>query len=344
MAAAAPAPAPAGAGAGAGAAGAGAAPATAVLPNLFPFVFVGCWNQPGEEGAASPPRDIVAAAITSIKDDIQFVVLGGDNVYPKPTKPNPNGSKTKKKHEYSVFEEGMSLYTTIGKPIIPAFGNHNVELIEKEKQYFKVSKTYDRYDFADNDNIHIFVLDTNIIIDKRDFYDEMLDWFRTQVSSLPAGHEYFVVQHEPYFTARLKGTGELVNADPFLDVQFSRPPIAILCADTHHYQHATIQSNINPGVVLHQFIVGTGGANSDKHFPAFTNHEFQKKYTFTQVNAIEGFGFLRITSPDPAAFEFIKVMDWIGMGGRRKSRRQRLSQRPITRRKRHSRHRRKNAT
>jgi hypothetical protein len=321
---------------------------TAVLPNLFPFVFVGCWNQPGEEGAASPPRDTVAAAINSIKDSIQFVVLGGDNVYPKPTKPNPNGSKAKKVHEFQVFEEGMNLYTSIDKPIIPAFGNHNVELIAKEMEYFKVSKTYGRYDFADNDNIHIFVLDTNRIIDKEKSsvdYDEMLDWFRTQVSSLPAGHEYFVVQHEPYFTARSKGTGELVNADPFLDVQFSRPPIAILCADTHHYQHAIIESNIHPGVILHQFIVGTGGANRDKHFPDFTNYEFQKKYKFTQVNAIEGFGFLRINAADPAAFEFIKVMDWVGEGGRRKSRSrrlrrqsQRLSRRPITRR------RRKNAT
>jgi hypothetical protein len=292
----------------------------AAPPPLFPFVFVGCWNQPGEDGAAPPPRNHVAAAIATMSD-IQFIVLGGDNVYPKPSKPNPNGSKAKKKHEFTVFEEGMELYKRIGKPIIPAFGNHNVELIDKEMEYFNVSKTYNRYDFADN--VHILALDTNIIIDKEKSgvkYDEMLEWFRVQVSSLPDGHRYFVVQHDPYFTARSKGTGELINAGPFLDVQFSNPPIAILCADTHHYQHATIESNAHPDVALHQFIVGTGGAHRDKHLPDFTTHEFQKKYKFTQISAIEGFGFLRVAAPDLAAFEFIKVMDWIGEGGRRKSR------------------------
>lgn len=300
------------------------------LTHLFPFVFVGCWNQPGED----PPRNKVAAAIDAIKDEIQYIVLGGDNVYPKPTKPNPNGSKPPKIHELSVFEEGMSIYTSIGKPIIPAFGNHNVDLINKEMEYFKVSKTYSRYDFAGN--IHILVLDTNIIIDKEKSsaaYDEMLHWFRTEVSSLPADHGYFVVQHDPYFTARVKKVSELVNSDQFLDVLFSHPPIAILCADTHHYQHATIESRANPEIVIHQFIVGTGGANHDPYRPDFVMHEFQDgKYVFTQVAVEKGFGFLRIDGPDPVACTFIKVMDWVGQGGSRRSRKRRFSRRPSQRR------------
>lgn len=306
----------------------------AALTKLFPFVFVGCWNQPGEDGAAPPPRNTVAAAIDAIKDEIQCIVLGGDNVYPKPTKPNPNGSKPKKTHDVTVFKEGMDLYTSIGKPIVPAFGNHNVDLLGDEMKYFNVTKTYSRYDFADN--VHILVLDTNIIIDKNAMYDEMLDWFRTEVAGLPADHAYFVVQHDPYFTARVKKVSGLVNSDLFLDVLFSHPPIAILCADTHHYQHAIIESNTNPGIVLHQFIVGTGGANYDKHRPDFTNHEFQERYVYTQVAVEEGFGFLRVDAPDPAACTFIKVLDWVAMGGRRKSRRRRFSrrrQRLSTRRK-----------
>jgi hypothetical protein len=86
--------------------------------------------------------------------------------------------------------------------------------------------------------------------------------------------------------------------------------------------------------VLHQFIVGTGGANYDKHRPDFTKHEFQEKYVYTQVAVEEGFGFLRVDAPDPAACTFIKVLDWVGMGGRRKSRRRRFSRRRLaTRRK-----------
>ena len=294
-----------------------ASAATAPLHELFPFVFFGCWNQPGTEGS-DPPRDKVFRAVASM-DDINAIVIGGDNVYPRPLA----GGVKNKKHEVEVFMEGINKYLSLHKLIIPTFGNHNVvdaDVLMKQKEVFGVDNTYNSYEFASG--VHIFVLDSNIIINNppNPIYKVMLDWFRSNVESLPAGHTYFVVQHDPYFTARNKGIGGLVNADPFLDIMFARPPIAILCADTHHYQHATIQRVDDPTRILHQFIVGTAGANHDLHKPGFTYEVMYEKYVYTQVNIVEGFGFLRINAADPAAFDFIHVANWSG-GTRRRRRR-----------------------
>jgi hypothetical protein len=311
-------------------AGAGAGADTSLL---FPFVFVGCWNQPGgkcggEGGREREARDTVAADVGK-QTDIKYIVLGGDNVYPLP------GNK-EKRHDPAVFDQGIALYEATGKPILLTFGNHNVDTLNHQKSRFGLTKTY--YHKAFERGIHILVLDTNIILNGPTYpeYGEMHDWFSKEVATLSADQHYFVVQHEPYFTARFKkekdNFGALVNADPFLDIMFARPPIAVLCADTHHYQHATIQQK-EGGNIIHQFIVGTGGANHDPHAKRFIAPELLNyKYLFTRVNpeseSVNGFGFLRINGIDPSNpddFKFIKVCDWPLRGGahRRRSRRRR---------------------
>lgn len=298
--------------------------------NLFPFVFFGCWNQPGYGNNSSHvPRNVVSSAITSL-NDIKAIVLGGDNVYPRPLR----GEKKNKIHEREVFLEGIELYTRARKRIIPAFGNHNESLIDVQKEFFRVETTYNAYEFADN--VHILVLDTNIFARSPDdsMYIEMLTWFREAVTSLPADHTYFVVQHEPYFTARKKGLRELVNSDPFLDILFGRPPIAVLCADTHHYQYATIERTSDHTTKIHQFIVGTGGANPDLHMEGFSHATMREKYIFTQLNAVQGYGYLRIPDTNPQHFEFIHVLDWASpmSGGTRRQRRQTSRSRKTRRR------------
>jgi hypothetical protein len=295
---------------------------------LFPAVFFGCWNQPGYGNNSSPPpRNIVAESVHAMKD-IQVILLGGDNVYPRPLRTG----KKNKLHEADVFMEGIQLYTSTAKQIIPAFGNHNESLLDVQKDFFKLEKTYNTYEFVNN--VHVIVLDTNIFLHDPDnsVYIDMLEWFRTTVTDLPPDHHYFVVQHEPYFTARKKGLGELVNADPFLDILFIRPPIAILCADTHHYQHATIQRVSDPDIKIHQFIVGTGGANPDLHMDGFESAIMRDKYVFTQHEVVAGYGYLRIPDIDPLHFEFIRVLPWSPTHGGSRRRRGRQHQRK-TRRK-----------
>ena len=322
---------------------AAAAPSLNTLPELFPFVFFGCWNQPGS--GTDLARDRVYEAVSSMRD-IKAIVLGGDNVYPRPGDiVNESGKKVKnKKHEVEVFKEGIDKYKSLGKPIITAFGNHNVEdtvVLEAQKTEFRLETTYFQRTFAGG--VHIIVLDSNIMNKGPDdpLYPVMLDWFGSIVGSLPDGHTYYVVQHDPYFTARIKKgvpvINELLHSDTFLEIMFRRPPISILCADTHNYQYSTIQSVEtagNPMTTLHQFIVGTGGANYDPYNPSFKTQLMRDRYIYTQMNIVEGFGFLRINGPDPSAFDFIHVAKWSGGARRRKrhSRRYQASKQRRTRR------------
>lgn len=278
-------------------------------PPLFPFVFVGCWNQPGvtcrEEGLA---RDAVAHAISSM-EDIKYIILGGDNVYPRPLR---SGEKNKV-HDPTVFDEGIQLFEASGKPIIGSFGNHNVDTIKHQMKTFGLSKTYYQREFSDG--VHVLVLDTNIVLSGSSDpeYEIMCVWFNTTVAELDRKRQqYFVVQHEPYFTARSKGFGELRNSGPLLATMDIYPPIAVLCADTHHYQYATIQNTTNSKAPeIHQFIVGTGGAKHDPHMDDFSETELMGgSYKFTQKHAETGFGFLRVSDSDHSRFEFIKVREW----------------------------------
>lgn len=332
-----------------GGAGAGAAAGSP----LFPFVFVGCWNQPAatSEEDNKTPRNAVAEEVSKMAD-IQYIVLGGDNVYPRPN--------VEKKHDPKVFDEGITLYEVSRKPILGSFGNHNVDTLGHQMTKFGLSETYYHREFAGD--IHLLVLDTNIMNDKPEpgaeapnvnaaakaaaaetAYTNMLTWFHNRVRDLPAGHQYFVVQHEPYFTARVKkGVDKLLqlrNSSPFLDIMFGKAPIAVLCADTHYYQHATLgkveEAAASP--VIHQFIVGTGGASPDAHMPGFIDTRVIGGYTYTNVKEEPGYGFLVIRNPDPSRFEFHKVLDWPATvkGGARRTRKRSKAQRRSRKQKLH---------
>ena len=257
--------------------------------------------------------------------DVKHIVLGGDNVYPRPIM-LADGKKNKE-HESAVFDEGLALYTANGKQIVGAFGNHNMDILEHQKEAFGIEgATYYERLFADG-KTHLLVLDTNIMTDA-----DMLAWFKDTVDRIPRDHYYFVVQHEPYFVARQKKFLELANADPFLNVMFEHPPIAILCADTHNFQHDTIQQVGEDGApnsdvpMLHQIIVGTGGANPDAYREGFTQEVRRDRYLFRQLLAIPGFGFLYVDNPGLSEYRcrFKKIMDWsVGqIGGSAKDRRQ----------------------
>jgi hypothetical protein len=298
----------------------------------FPFVFVGCWNQPAAKADtnaatkaadAATPRNAVAAAVTALAE-VNHVVLGGDNVYPRP-KP---GEKNKE-HEAAVFDTGLALYRANGKEVVGAFGNHNTDMISYQKAAFGIAgPTYYERLFADG-KTHLVVLDTNIMTNA-DAMPAMLAWFRETVAGLPADHSYIVVQHEPYFVARQKKFLELANADPFLNVMFMRPPKAILCADTHNYQRGIIRQVFEDGSLnsdvppLLQIIVGTGGANPDPFNKEFTQRVIPGRYMFQQLETKPGYGYLYVNKMGDGRieFEFRKVMDWSGVGGYRKTHRQ----------------------
>jgi hypothetical protein len=299
------------------------------LPPLFPFLFFGCWNQPGNASndPEKLPRNKVFNHIRAHKSEIQTIIIGGDNVYPRPER------KVDKYHEPDVFDEGFGMYASLGKPIVLAFGNHNESTLDHQKAragFRPEDSTYFVRAYAEG--VDVVVLDTNKMNDA-----EMLAWFDKTVKQISeSGREYYVVQHEPYFTAKKKKFGSLVNGAAFLEVMFTyRQPISVLCADTHHYQHAEIKriGAANDDPVIHQFIVGTGGANYDEHKSDFESRDFESGYTFKKIEETSGFGYLCVDGADLRDVRFEKVSDWpaaagagagacAGGGGKTRTRRQ----------------------
>jgi hypothetical protein len=221
---------------------------------LHPFLWMGCWNTVGSA------RNAVLDAIR--ENSIVNFVLAGDNVYPLEDKSEKKeGEKKKKVHSPEVFNEGVARLAETKRILTSALGNHNVEEAAMEahqKAYFKI--TGSNYFYLLFNDAALLILDTNIM-DNVAKVDEMCDFLRTALTTgIPSGMPYYLVQHEPFASYKKAKDPVLKNGDKVLRILAMRPPVAILCADTHNYQEGTISVD---GVNIRQIVVGTGGASHD---------------------------------------------------------------------------------
>lgn len=276
----------------------------------LPFLFMGCWNRTG------PARDCVARALR--RNPITHLVLGGDNVYPTKSVDVTTGAKTKA-YDMRVLEEGLAALHT--KTILgTALGNHNISdpAIRKEqmKRLLPGSRDGATYYRLTHDDVDLVFLDSNLMeTDPTDMLAWLVDTLRTRGAT-----PYFLIQHEPVLAFKKHKRHQLKNAKALLDVLIHRPPIAILCADTHHYQHGIIEYK---GVHIAQYIVGTGGAEPD-FMKADTDILNVDDITYRRIEYMKGYGYLQVNTP--SHIEFIHVCDWAeheGVGGGGGGRRQR---------------------
>ena len=188
---------------------------------------------------------------------------------------------------------------------------------------------------------NLVVIDTNAVED-----EDRLEALRLFLENTLAAMDkpYFLVQHEPFFSIRKNDVeyGEeihgsmtpaalldaftrkdaLQNHKKILDtiIASGHLPTAILCADTHNYQHGVITYR---GTAFNQYVVGTGGASPDplpdnSEGGVFTIGEL----TYVVKDTKSAYGYLRINDDVPI---FKKVSDW--SGGARTRRRRRRSRR-----------------
>jgi hypothetical protein len=306
-----------------------------------PFLFVGCWNNPYNRAV-----ERVIDAINA--DPIPTLVLGGDNIYPEKI-PDPSGGKDKKKYNIAKLVAGIA--TIKGKKIYAALGNHNIDVaaVEAYELNDKPAYMYAPYKMGSGSGprapwimpdynyvvpftgYNLVVIDTNAV-EYPERLSVLLDWLRGVIEGAP----YFLVQHEPYVSIRenkkAKGqikVGALTNYNLLLDVIVTKPPMAILCADTHNYQYGTLTYN---DVTIPQYIVGTGGAEPDS-FPAgygVPAEPFNEvpgvSYKLLEISSM--YGYLRVT--DGPRFEFVPVSPW--SGGYRRTRKNRRKKRGSRRR------------
>lgn len=311
---------------------------------LHPFLFMGCWNEPEVRSSGVLPRDEVAEAIQ--KNGITNVVLGGDNIYPTKSVNAATGKKVKV-HSIEVFKAGVELLS--GKQIFSSLGNHNVEedaMLVTQVGYEKWVLPSRYYAIAFTDGFALVVLDTNL---EGGEFGEMLAWLEATLSQLQtAGLKYYVVQHDPYASYKLKvkkdDAGAVIKthhtvftkASDLLYRFVDYPPVAILCADTHNYQKGLL--HVSAKTTIPQYVVGTGGAQYDRI--GETNPvRIAADILMTFEDKMECYGYLEIQTPTAVVFR--KVLEWEAKagGGRaarsnKKSRRIRATRRRKTCRRR----------
>lgn len=281
---------------------------------LHPFLFMGCWNQPGVA------RDAVAAAI-NVREE-EMLVLGGDNIYPEKTTNSVTGEK-RKLYSTSVLDEGIEL---LGKKTIYAsLGNHNVdvpEILEHEMEMpWILPRSY--YCARFNDGYALLILDTNL---EGLPLTSMITWFKDMQTTLSnLSIPYYLVQHEPYASYK-KGKKQVLAQGPSLYDSITYYPIAVLCADTHNYQRGVLTL---PNGTLQQLVVGTGGAHHDPLGASVGDSFTSGDMTYTLKEHVPGYGFLVV---NVGHTEFIKVADWPSIGGFRRTRKQKRATRKTLRR------------
>ena len=283
--------------------------------NLHPFLWMGCWNTRGA------PRN---AVLDAVRDNaITNLVLAGDNVYPL---------KKDEPHQIAVFDEGIAGLG--GKTIITsAFGNHNVKnapMMAHQRAFFGRPAGTPLYFCIEFNDVSLIVLDTNIMEDAAQ-RAEMAAFLTAQLAALPAGKPYYIVQHEPFASYKKTKDPILPHGDEILRILATKPPIAILCADTHNYQEGIIRVG---DVEIRQIIVGTGGAAFDVYrndqpplvisagaaaAAAATATATPIVYTLdvaTSLPHYRQYGYYQMDAPGVG--HFIEVTPWESAGGRRR--------------------------
>lgn len=151
---------------------------------------------------------------------------------------------------------------------------------------------------------------------------------------------YIICGHEPLITIRLKEDKIVLDYHSklleLLNIE-ERKHIIYICADTHYYQH--INFELENGVQISQYIVGTGGTKLDTPYIGKINKRVDIPSIITHLDIIEmrkTHGYL--LSKDLKIFEFIGIDDAFipkSIGKQSKKRRNKRNKRNTKRKKGH---------
>ena len=299
------------------------------------FIHFGCWNN--IEGNVINVINFLKKYIQ--KNKIDFINIAGDNYYPQKIK--KDGVK-EKIFKYDNFKVGFELLSQIDIEKNMIFGNHDIldfkdciSLIkQKEIKNFNI---YNKFMSKSFDNTIIFYLDSTVyeLFEEGDkeivntCYKFIYPKFRTIKNIIDFQLEYVKYKlqerdytniiftfHHPIFTGYISKKGVLKSAyleklkDFYVNLYelIKEKKIYHLCADTHFYQHGTIEINIDDQkLIVNQYIVGTGGTILD--------NIYDEEITFGDVKlipneSIQNYGFLHVKQVrDHLEFNFINYVD-----------------------------------
>lgn len=235
------------------------------------FALFGCW------GKGCKPTTGQRLVANDINRDprIEFIITAGDNIYEE--KDNPE--------DFNEFFHANvdNCYT---KPMYSALGNHDLEYIDQQMRHTNGiwHLPARNYMININDNLRIFVVDTNPLVEGIRTYqkyiqpieaanaefEKSLREFRNFVGDMVTEADLtkkftICVGHHPFITNRHKKKGSFVPLTPSdLPDEFQtilRVCDMYVCADEHNLQHLLFEKN---GARLNQFIIGGGGGTPDR--------------------------------------------------------------------------------
>jgi hypothetical protein len=302
--------------------------------NLFPFLFMGCWNYTSKGPRGSKARDAVLSALQYEKDT-PMLVVAGDNAY-------PDKNKAAKTHTFHLDEigQGFSGLKATDKRLLVGIGNHNAErlnagdrrILQVEEETFgsALPNPYFCRLFSSGEKYALLFLDTNAFEEEKieelnerydeEYLDTMLEWLeRTIIYLKRKGYKYYLVQHEPLFGIKQKKGGlipvQVNRSRDILDILrlHRHYPVAVLSAHIHNHQEWDLNYK---GHKIRQVIAGTGGAKPDyvpeletmaldTPFP-LKGTPFRSIYYKTALgNRTPSYGYLRIGAPTKHDFHAI---------------------------------------
>lgn len=260
------------------------------------FALFGCW------GKGCKPNTGQQSVANDINRDpkIEFIITAGDNIYEEKEQPM----------EFDNFFDANvdSCYT---KQMYSALGNHDLEYIDQQIQH-----TNDiwhlparNYTININDNIRVFVVDTNPLVEGVGTYrkyiqptekaeaefEKSMKEFRTFVGDMVSESAQtkkftIVIGHHPFITNRHK------KKEPFVPRSLNDLPEEFqtilrlcdmyVCADEHNLQHLLWENNGE--LRLNQFIIGGGGGTPDKNI--VMDYEAETKF----VHPYHGYGIFDV--------------------------------------------------
>ena len=268
------------------------------------FIHFGCWNtNKCDKESLSNGLSITMKIMDEFCKDnpVDFITIAGDNYYPKKTKDNGKKVMTMKLENlesgFNCLPHDKDKYILFGNHDMEdnitepdgSITKCKTLLIQKDKYNSDKYKLFNDVMKKEDDNTLILMIDTTIYtndleedISKNCYKHIFSDYrFTKNKDIINYQQEYvlneikkakhkniIIIGHHPMLSNRYQtDENDRFDSKDILIELFKKisdegiKKLTYLCADTHFYQYSIIKIN---ELDIHQYIVGTGGADFDK--------------------------------------------------------------------------------
>jgi len=320
------------------------------------IIHFGCWNLgkcAKDETNGLTTMTKLLNKYSSENKDIDFISIAGDNYYPN--KSEVGGAKVKKINKenllsgFSCLPDDVTKYVVLGNHDIEDITVNDKGKIEKcESLSIQQKLSLNLF----NDIIKIEIDDCLILMIDTTLYEfentstkiadtcyNQLPLFRDKTKDSETIQDLINYQNfevNKFITETTKNNIIIIGHHPIIGVRHStktgktqiftsdglgnlfkeiktKKNIIYMCADVHAYQEGIIKIN---ELNIHQFIVGTGGADQDLIPPTLEKVNVDS-IDYEVINQSNSYGFLVIEKKEDSGFKFTFIGEpWKQSGGK----------------------------